>query len=292
MQKIKISFFILFLSLFGVNAKPIVSVSIPPQAYFLKQIAGDTLMINTLIPQNIDPHTFEFKPSDLYKLQKSDLYLTIGLEFEEIWLNKLKDNLTHTKILPITKNIPFLESDHHEEHQEDHQHEKEHHSDEEEHHSHDPHIWLSPALVKILATNIASILSEHFPENKKLYAKNLQNFISNINILQETIKNKLSSLQNRTFLVYHSAWTYFAEEFNLKELSIQVQDKEPTPYELAQTIQKAKEEKIRTIFIQNGFSSQSISMIAESCGATTWVSNPLAYEWEKELLNFTQGLLR
>lgn len=280
MPKIKTSLFVLFLSLF-LDAKPIISVSIPPEAYFLKQIAGGSLIINTLIPQNIDPHTFEFKPSDLYKLQKSDLYLTIGLEFEEIWLGKLKDNLTRTKILPITQNIPFLESDHQEE--------GDHHSDD---HKHDPHIWLSPALVKILATNIASILSEHFPENKKLYTNNLQNFLSKIDTLQETIKNQLSSLQNRTFLVYHSAWAYFAEEFDLKELSIQVQDKEPTPQELAQTITQAKQEKIRTIFIQSGFSSQSISMIAESCGATTWVSNPLAYEWEKELLNFTQGLLR
>lgn len=273
MNQLKTLCLTLLFSLITLNAKPIVSVSIPPEAYFLKQIAGDSLIINILVPQDIDPHAFEFKPSNLYQLQKSDLYLTIGLEFEEIWLDKLKDNLTHTKILSITQNIPFLESNH-------------------EHESHDPHIWLSPALVKILATNIASILSDHFPEHKKLYANNLQNFLTQIDALQETIKNKLTSLKNRTFLVYHPAWAYFAKEFDLKELAIQNQDKEPTPQELAQTIAQAKQEKIKTIFIQSGFSSQSISMVAKSCGATTWTSNPLAYEWEKELLNFMQGLLR
>lgn len=275
MKKLKISFLTLLFSLgfIALNAKPIVSVSIPPEAYFLKQIAGDSLIINTLVPQDIDPHTFEFKPSNLYQLQKSDLYLTIGLEFEEIWLDKLKDNLAHTKILSITQNIPFLQSDH-------------------DHESHDPHIWLSPALVKILATNIASILRDHFPEHKKLYTDNLQNFLAKIDALQENIKNQLAPLKNRTFLVYHPAWAYFAKEFDLQELAIQTQDKEPTPQELTQTIAQAKQEKIKTIFIQSGFSNQSISVIAQSCGATTWISNPLAYEWEKELLNFTQGLLR
>lgn len=278
MNQLKTLCFTLLFSLIALNAKPIVSVSIPPEAYFLKQIAGDSLIINTLIPQDIDPHTFEFKPSNLYQLQKSDLYLTIGLEFEEVWLSKLKDNLAHTKILSITQNIPFLESNH------------EHESQHEQ--AHDPHIWLSPALVKILATNIASILSDHFPEHKKLYTNNLQNFLAKIDALQENIKNELAPLKNRTFLVYHPAWAYFAKEFDLKELAIQNQDKEPTPQELAQTIAQAKQEKIKTIFIQSGFSSQSISMVAQSCGAMIWTSNPLAYEWEKELLHFTQGLLR
>lgn len=274
MKTLKILFSILCFSLsfIALSAKPIVSVSIPPEAYFLKQIAGDTLIINTLIPQNIDPHTFEFKPSNLYQLQKSDLYLTIGLEFEEVWLNKLKDNLAHTKILPITQNIPFLQSDHN-------------------HENHDPHIWLSPALVKILATNIASILKEHFPEHRKLYTDNLQRFLAKIDLLQESIKDQLASLKNRAFLVYHPAWTYFAKEFDLRELAIQTQDQEPTPQELAQTIAQVKEEKIKTLFIQSDFSPQSVEAIIENCGVTTWISNPLSYEWEKELLHFTQGLL-
>lgn len=274
MKKLKILFSILCFSFsfIALNAKPIISVSIPPEAYFLKQIAGDTLIINTLIPQNIDPHTFEFKPSSLYQLQKSDLYLTIGLEFEEIWLDKLRDNLVHTKILSITQNIPFLQSDHD--------------------YKHDPHIWLSPALVKILATNIASILKDHFPEHKKLYTNNLQSFLAKVDLLQENIKNQLTLLKNRTFLVYHPAWTYFAKEFDLKELAIQTQDQEPTPQELAQTIMQVKEKQIKTLFIQSDFSTQSISAIIENCGVTTWISNPLSYEWEKELLNFTQGLLR
>lgn len=270
----------LFALLTALSAKPIVSVSIAPQAYFLHQIAGETLTIHTLVPQGIDPHTFEFKPSNLYQLQKSDLYLTIGLEFEEMWLPKLRDNLKQTKIMAITQNISFIRQTHdHELHEDDHA------------HAHDPHIWLSPALVKILARNIASILSEHFPEHQALYQANLDKFLQKISLLQEKIQSQLASLKNRTFLVYHPAWSYFAQEFNLKEIAIQVDEKEPTPQELALTIALAKKEKIKTLFIQSGFSTQSISIITESCDATPWVSDPLAYEWEEELLNFTQGLL-
>lgn len=279
MKKIKTLLFALFFSFGFINAKPIISVSIPPQAYFLKQIAGDSVTINILVPQGADPHTFEFKPSNLYQLQKSDLYLTIGLEFEKIWLDKIKDNLIQTKIIPITQNIPFLKTEH--SHQDE--------DEEEEHESHDPHIWLSPALVKILATNIASILSAYFPEHKELYAKNLQAFLGQIDVLQQTIKERIASLQNRVFLIYHPAWAYFAQEFNLKEIAIQVDDKEPTPQELAQTIALAKEEKVRVLFIQNGFSNQTA--IARNFEMKTWNSNPLAYDWENELLHFVQGLL-
>lgn len=281
MKKIGLLFFTFLAYL---SAKPVISVSIPPQAYFLKQIAGDSLEINVLIPQESDPHAFEFKPQTLLKLQKSDLYLTMGLEFEEIWLPKLRDNLPNTKILPITDKIPFLQS-HSLEVKYEH-HDKHHHHDE-----HDPHIWLSPPLVKILAQNIATILIQHYPKHAELYKTNLAHFLTQIESLHQNILSKLHTLKKRSFLSYHPAWGYFAQSYQLRELSIETEGKEPTPQSLKHILESAQKEKIGIIFVPNQSLIQNAKALTKMLKAKIWIANPLAYEWEKELLHFTQGLL-
>lgn len=269
MRFILVFFSMLFLGI----AKPLISVSIPPQAYFLTQIAGESVEINTLIPQGSDPHTFEFKPSILAKLQKSDLYLTIGLEFEEIWIPKIKDNLSSTQILPIDEGISYLHS------QCNHSHHDHHDHDEEN----DPHIWLSPKNAKILASNIASILITHYPQNKTLYEKNLKAFLQKVDTLNSKLTQKLSSLKVREFIVYHPSWAYFAKDYNLIQIPIEIEGKEPKARELKNLIQTAKKHHIKVIFTQSGFSTLASNQIAKACGAHTFTTDPLAYEWEREL---------
>lgn len=274
------SFLIFFLFVIGLCAKPIVSVSIPPQAYFLKQIAQDTLEINTLIPQGSDPHTFEFKPSTLSSLSKSKLYLTIGLEFEKIWIPKLKAHLPKT--LSITQGIHFLPSKYeHHDHDHDHDHEE-----------YDPHIWLSPKLVKILAENIASILIENFPEHQALYKNNLALFLQKLDSLDKQITQTLSPIKNRKFIVYHPSWGYYAKAYNLVQIPVQIEGKEPKAQELKSLIILAQKEAIKIIFAQNGFSKNSAQIIAKACGAEVLITDPLAYEWEKELLSITQDIAK
>lgn len=274
-------FFFIFFSLFFWGfAKPIISVSIPPQAFFLTQIAGESVRVNTLIPQGSDPHTFEFKPSTLSKLQKSDLYLTIGLEFEEIWLPKLKDNLVKTQILSITKGIAYLEGVEHHHH--------DHHDAHEE--ERDPHIWLSPKNAKILASNIASILIAHYPQNKSLYEKNLKIFLEKITALDSQITQILSPLKAREFIVYHPSWAYFAKDYNLTQIPIEIEGKEPKARELKKLITTAKKHHIKVIFAQSGFSKTTANQIAKACGAQTFLTDPLAYEWGEELLKIANEL--
>ncbi|RDU71705.1 metal ABC transporter solute-binding protein, Zn/Mn family [Helicobacter brantae] len=271
MRFVLVFFSMLFLGI----AKPLISVSIPPQAYFLNQIAGESVETNTLIPQGSDPHTFEFKPSTLAKLQKSDLYLTIGLEFEEIWIPKIKDNLSKTQILPINEGIDYLHSQCNHSH---HSHDS-HHDEEED----DPHIWLSPKNAKILASNIAKILIAHYPQNKALYEKNLKAFLQKVDTLNSKLTQKLSSLKVREFIVYHPSWAYFAKDYNLIQIPIEIEGKEPKARELKHLIQTAKKHHIKVIFTQNGFSTLASNQIAKACGAHIFITDPLAYEWEREL---------
>ncbi|EAL5963901.1 ABC transporter substrate-binding protein, partial [Campylobacter jejuni] len=168
--------FILLLEIFCIlQAKPIdegentnvnlISVSIAPQAFFVKKIAADTLNINVILPPNSNEHNFEFKPSVMQKLEKSDIYFTIGLEFEKVFTDKFEQNFPKLQVVNMQKNIALIQT--HDTHE--HSHEHEHH----EHEHFDPHTWLDPILVQTMALNIYDALSQKYPQNKNLYKQNL-----------------------------------------------------------------------------------------------------------------------
>ena len=163
----------LCLGLVSLMAKPLVSVSILPQEYFVKQIAGDTLEVNVLVGAGADPHTYEPKPKQMANLEKSSLYFAIGIEFEEAWLPKFSKSYPNLQIIPTQNGIERIKFQAHH-HDEDDEHEGPHnghgeheaHHDHEGHHHHhhhgefDPHIWLDPVLVKTQAKNILDALVE------------------------------------------------------------------------------------------------------------------------------------
>ncbi|EKY8778606.1 zinc ABC transporter substrate-binding protein [Campylobacter upsaliensis] len=267
----------LFFGFSFLMAKPVVSVSIAPQEFFVKKIAGDSVEINTLLPQNSDEHTFEFKASHLSKLEKSDLYFTMGLEFEKVFLDKFKRNFPNLSIVNTQKNIHFLEFE-----------------EEHEHHDHDHakdiHTWLDPILVKTLATNIATALKEKYPQNAKMYENNLQNFHKELESLNSQIDEELKGVKNRKFIVYHPSWAYFAKRYHLEQIPVEIAGKEPKISDLKRIIKKAKEENIKVIFVQPGFPENAARVLAKECNAKITMINHLSKEWDKELLETTKAL--
>ncbi|MCR2057219.1 zinc ABC transporter substrate-binding protein [Campylobacter helveticus] len=269
----------LFFGFSFLMAKPVVSVSIAPQEFFVKKIAGDSVEINTLLPQNSDEHTFEFKASHLSKLEKSDLYFTMGLEFEKVFLDKFKRNFPNLSIVNTQKNIHFLEfEEEHEHHDHDHDHAK------------DIHTWLDPILVKILATNIATALKEKYPQNAKIYEANLQKFHKELEQLNLQINEDLKGIKNRKFIVYHPSWAYFAKRYHLEQIPVEIAGKEPKISDLKRIIKKAREENIKVIFVQPGFPENAARVLAKECNARIAMINHLSKEWDKELLETTKAL--
>ncbi|MCR6570589.1 metal ABC transporter solute-binding protein, Zn/Mn family [Campylobacter insulaenigrae] len=265
-----------------VFAKPIVSVSIPPQAFFVEKIAKDSVEINVLIPQNSDEHNVEFKPQVLKKLEESKIYFLADLELEKILEEKFKNTLKNVKIVNINQNIELFEDEDHEE---------EHH-DHHEHHEHgkDPHAWLDPILVKIQAENISKALSEVFPQNKAFYEENLKVFLKELDELDEKIKAKLQNIKKNEFIVYHPSWAYLAKRYNLIQIPVQIDGKEPKAKDLQNLILLAKEKDIRIVFIQPGFPESAIKTLAKELNAKIISINHLARNWDKELLKSVDAL--
>ncbi|AJC91620.1 metal ion ABC transporter, periplasmic metal-binding protein [Campylobacter subantarcticus LMG 24377] len=270
---------ILLLSLLCVFAfsKPIISVSIPPQAFFVEKIAKDSVEINILISPNSNEHNVEFKPTVIKNLEKSKIYFLADLELEEILESKFKNTLKNVKIVNINDGISLLENEEHDEH-------------EHEHDTNDPHTWLDPILVKIQAQNIYKALSQTFPQNKDFYAKNLQNFLKELDDLNLTIKTNLQNIKNREFIVYHPSWNYLAKRYNLIQIPVEINGKEPKIQDLQKLIKIVKEKNIKVIFVQPGFSENSTKVLSKELNAKIVFIDHLSKDWDKELLKTIQAL--
>lgn len=259
---------------------PAISVSIAPQAFFVNKITNNSLPVNIILPNNTDEHNFEFKIETMKALEKSEIYFTMGLEFEEVFKDKFQQNFPHIQVVNMQDGITLA-------HSED---AHEHHDKDGAHDLNDPHTWLDPVLVKIMASNIAKNLSEKYPQNAKFYAQNLKDFQKELDELNDKITKELSDLKNRKFIVYHPSWAYFAKRYNLEQIPVEINGKEPKAKDLQQLITLAQKEQIKAIFVQPGFPESAAKTLAKECGAKVISINHLSKDWESELLKSVQAL--
>ena len=163
----------------------------------------------------------------------------------------------------------------HAEHDEKHEAHEEH---DEEHEAHaDPHVWLNPMLAITMARNISDALIDMDKANKDFYLENFQKLMNDLLAFDESAKNELAGLKNRKFVVYHPAWGYFAEHYDLEQISIERSGKEPKIDEMASTLKMIKDENIKVIFADPNRSQKSAQVLASQTGAKVELLDPLGY---------------
>ncbi|MCV6608033.1 MAG: zinc ABC transporter substrate-binding protein [Campylobacterales bacterium] len=314
------SFLLLATVAFGnVNAV----VSILPQKTFVEKIGKDKVNVSLMVKPGNSPHSYEPKPSQMKDISNADIYFAIGIEFEHAWLERFQQQNKSMKMIHLDEGIEKIKmekhSHHHDEEKSDSHHEHEEHHDHENHgffssileffsgnhdhdhdhghHDHDeggkdPHIWTSPKNVKILSTNIYRALAKRDPNNKDFYKKNLDSFLKEIDETDKKLKEILKNSKDSKFIVFHPAWGYFARDYNLIQVPVEVEGKEPKPKELAHLIEEAKEEKVDGIFTQPEFSDKSAKIIAKELGIKVVKTSPLNPKWSKNLLKLANAIAR
>ncbi len=272
-------------------AKVSTIASIAPEATFAKTIGGDKIDLQTMVEAGNSPHTYEPKPSQMRVVSSADIYFAIGVEFERAWLPRFKAQNSKMEIVDVTKGIKKLPMSAHHHHEEEHEHHddkgKEH--NEEEHL--DPHVWLAPSNVKVIAKNITNALVAKDPKNSDAYKAGYQKLLEEIEATDQEIKTILSSVKPGTkFMVFHPSWGYFAKEYNLVQIPIEIEGKEPKPRELVKLIQEAKKESIQAIFTAPEFSDAIAKEIAKELGIPVMKISPLAANWSQNLLQLAKAI--
>lgn len=282
------SIFLLAIGLVFGFAKPLVSVSIPPQKYFVEKIAANTLDINVIIPAGVDEHNFDFKPATMQRLEKSDIYFTIGLEFERVFADKFQSNFVNLQVIDTGKDLRNLVTSH--THSKDEHHTHEHSNSHETHGENDPHIWLDPILVKIQASTIAKALIAKYPQNKALYEANLAHFQAELDALNAEISALFEKSKNKKFIIYHPSLGYFAARYHLVQIPVEIEGKEPKTKDLQRLMSVAKKENIKTIFVQKGFSQNAAKSLAKELKASVVELNHLSDDYSKNLLEIAKKI--
>jgi zinc transport system substrate-binding protein len=282
----------------AVYAKVDVVVSILPQKTFVKKITKDLANIHLLVKPGNSPHSYEPKPSQMVDISKSNLYFSIGVEFENVWLDRFKSQNKNLIIIPTDHGIKKIsmkphhhEEDHHDDMDHKHKDHDEHHEDEEhEHKGLDPHIWTSVSNVKIIAKNIYEAMIKYDPQNKNSYKKNYEEFLNELDVLDKKIKSILSNRKNDQFMVFHPAWGYFANEYGLTQLAIEKEGKSPKMKEIIALIELAKKSNIKAIFTHPEFSDKAAKLIAKESGAKVIKVSPLNPQWSNNMIEIAKAI--
>lgn len=270
-----------------------VFVSILPQKYFVQQIGGDLVRVEVMVPPGADPHTYEPKPSQMVALAKTRIYFAVGVNFEQTWLQKFSATNPAMQIVHTDagiEKIPMLAHSHDAEDEPtpaargnhpalgpppaEHDH---------DHGAMDPHIWLSPPLVKIQAKHIRDALVQADPGNAATYQANFERFSSELDALDAELKAAFAGKEGLEFIVFHPAWGYFAQAYGLQQTPIELEGKEPKPAQLKEIIKHAREHHIQVIFAQPQRSSRSAETIARAIGGKVVFADPLALDWAANL---------
>ena len=282
MKKIIFLFIVMF-SFLNASTQEL-TVNILPQKYFVEKIVKDKFTINVMVKPGASPHNFEPKPSQMKSLVASKVYFLIGDATEKNWIEKFKQNAKNTLFVDTTIGVEKIEMAKHE-HEEvaQHDHKKDEKDEEHDHSGLDPHIWLDPVLVKIQAKNIYEAMIKIDSANSDFYKTNYEEFLKELETLDSNIKTILAPHKDKAFMVFHPSWGYFAKRYDLEQISIEIEGKEPKPNELVELIEESKKHDIKIVFVSPQFSQKSAQAISKNIGANVVAIDPLSDNWYENL---------
>lgn len=261
--------------------KPTVFVSILPQKYFVEQVAGDLVHVQVMVKPGASPATYEPKVSQMKKLASSEIYFSIGVPFERAWLDRIAGVNSQMRIVRTDRGIEKRTMEKHLHEQEHGEHEGHGHEEHENNREDglDPHIWLSPPLVQQQAQIIAASLTELIPAKATVFRDNLTHFNKQIEILDAELHRILAGKKDLRFMVFHPSWGYFAQNYHLRQIPIEIEGKGPKSSQLRELILFAREQGIKVIFAQPQFSTKSAILVAREIDGQVITVDPLAEDW-------------
>lgn len=252
--------------------KPVVIVSIQPQKTFVQKIAGDDFNIQVLVPHGASPESYSLLPSQLKDISLAGVWFRIGyIGFELSWKDKVEELNKNMQVIDLSEGLDLIRE------------EEVHHGDHVHVGGIDPHIWLSPKLVKQMSGKITEVLSGINPEKASEYKANYMKFVKEIDQLDIELRNSLKEFQGRSFITFHPSLSYFARDYGLEQLTLESGGKEPTPQHMARVIELARKENIGVIYIQSEFDRDHARVFAEEIKGKVVEVKPLSPEWEENL---------
>ncbi|MCH9625652.1 MAG: High-affinity zinc uptake system binding-protein ZnuA [Chlamydiales bacterium] len=259
------NFLVLFLAWSSLQAHTHVLVSIAPQKFLVERVGGEFVSVDVIVPAGASSHSYEPSPRQMIAALKADIWFRLGESFEERCLPSLKnqvhivDQREGLDLIPAGCRCCQ---------------------------GHDPHIWLSPRLLKQQVAQITNSLAEHDPEHKSFFEDNRDRLVSELELLDQDCARLLPLSAKKIILVSHPAFGYFCRDYGLEQLSIEMEGKEPSPRYLLDLYALAQKNQIKTVYLQQQHNPKGGKKIARGLGAETVFLDPYAENVIENLRTF------
>lgn len=253
--------------------KPLVTVSVAPQAWFVDQISGGLVAARPMVPRAANPEEYDPSPLDIARLEESALFIYTGtLPFEIAWIDRLSG--TETKVLNLAERMPHdllfpVE---------------EAHGDGHTHPLGDPHFWTSFEGGRQIAEVSFEALVGLLPGDSTVLRKNYEALLAKISDLEdESRETYASDASPKAFLIYHPSLTAYSREMGLRQLVIEEDGKEPSPRHLASVLHEAAAAGVKAVLVQKEFNPSGSRSAAKELSIKTVEINPYDYDWEGQM---------
>lgn len=262
----------------GVKQKPVVTVSIQPQRYFLEKIVGDKVEVKCLLANGGNPEIFEPSMTHLMNLENSVAYFMIGnVGFESAIVERVRKNNPELNIYDNSEGVDLLVGTHGEcQHR--------HHHGGSCSDAVDPHTWSSVKNARVIARNMYESMLEIDSENADYYKRRYERFDAQLDSLDMVLTERLAAKNGMAFLVWHPSLSYFAKDYDLLQISVGSEGKESSVQQLQSKIEEAKKHNAKVFFFQQEFDSRQASVVNEQIGAEMVTINPLDYQWDYQMM--------
>jgi zinc transport system substrate-binding protein len=266
---------------------PVVA-SIVPLGEFCRQLGGERVEVQVLIPPGASPHIFEPPPSVIARAGKARLFVYIGGGMEPWAAKLLKSRGTENlEVVEAVQGIPLIkeaEEQHHGEapgedrhkHKPDAVKEKAH----DDHHGQEagnPHVWLDPVLAQDICRRITAALIRLDPSHTQDYEARRDRYLQELADLHQEMGKRVSAFRLREFVCFHPAFTYLARRYGLKEAGVieLSPGREPTPRHLQRIVKAIKKYGIKVVFAEPQLNPRVAEVIAREAGAKVLLIDPV-----------------
>ena len=262
-----------------------VATTIKAVESLVKAVGKDKVEIQKIVPDGTEIHEFEPKAQDILKLSNAKMFVYNGDELET-WADKAVESVKNKnlKVVELAKGLDkldvkendILDDDKDHDHDDDHKKEKKHDDKDEKkeghHHNHDgkdPHTWLSLKNAKKYVEKIKESLIEVDSKNKEFYEKNAKQVTEEIDKLYNEYSEKFAKSTKKNFVIGHPALAYLANEFGLKQLSVEDVFGEGTPTiaKMKALVEYCKKHNVKGILTESTANKDVINTVSRETGA-------------------------
>ncbi|MFC4808363.1 metal ABC transporter substrate-binding protein [Paenibacillus sp. GCM10023250] len=234
--------------------------------YFLAQsIGGADANVVNLIPAGVEPHDWTPKSRDLDTASKAQLFLYNGAGLEG-WVDDFLQGLPgDSKLVTVeaSQGIALLPGN-----PED---------GETDSGRADPHTWVSPKSMLIMAKTVADQFVQVDPAHQAAYEANYEVLNGKLEALDREYATQLSAVKKKDIVTSHRAFGYLARDYGLRQVAIMglSPDAEPKARDLLRISKFVKANGIKTIFFEELVSDEIAKTLAREAKVSTMVLNPL-----------------